>query len=111
MDIVSLTESIIYNLLDFTLWLLATIVNIVLLPVNALFTTILPNIGDLISQFNESLILFSTGPFSFFYNLLPPITKSILAIWLSLLIGYFTIIWTYRGIVFLPKVIHKIKFW
>ena len=101
----------IYGFLDFLLWLLSLIVKIVLIPVDVLFKFLMPDLSGVLSNFSNSLIYLSSAPFAFFFNLLPPITRTIIGLWLTLLISYYTILWTYRGIILIPKVINKIKFW
>lgn len=101
----------IYGFLDFILWLISIIVKVVLIPVDFLFKLILPDLSLMLTNFSNSLIHLSTAPFSYFFHMLPPITKTVLVLWLTLMISYYTIIWTYRGIILIPKVINKIKFW
>ena len=112
--LVAIKETIqagIFGFLDMILWLLSIIVKVVLLPVDALFKILMPDFATMLSHFSNSLITLAGAPFSYFFNILPPITKTIIVFWLTLLISYYTILWTYRGIIMIPKVIHKIKFW
>lgn len=110
----SIKESLqagIYGFLDMILWLLSIVVKVVLIPVDALFKFLMPDFSTMLSHFSNSLIALAGAPFSYFFNMLPPITKTIIVFWLALLISYYTILWTYRGIIMIPKVLHKIKFW
>lgn len=100
-----------FGLLDLILWLLTIIVKIVLTPVDLIFRTFLPNLSSIINNFSNGLLLISNFPFSYFFHMLPPLTQIVISFWITLLISYYSILWGYRAIVFIPKIINKIKFW
>lgn len=91
--------------------LVTNIINIVLLPVNALISNIFPNFSSSINQFNSFVSNYVGGTISYFSSLLPPITRNVIAIWLSFLIVYYGVAWSYTLIVKIYNVIQKIKFW
>lgn len=91
--------------------LVTNIINIVLLPVNALISGIFPNFSSSINQFNSFVSNYVGGTISYFSSLLPPITRNVIAIWLSFLIVYYGVAWSYTLIVKIYNVIQKIKFW
>ena len=100
-----------FGLLDLILWLLTIIVKVVLTPVDLIFRTFLPNLSDILYNFSNGLLMISNFPFAYFFHMLPPLTQIVLSFWITLMISYYSIIWGYRAIVFIPKVINKVKFW
>ena len=64
-----------------------------------------------ISHFNNFVTTYLGSTLSFFFNLLPPIFRSIVILWLTFLISYYTIYFSYLAIVKMFDIIQKIKFW
>lgn len=91
--------------------LIGFIVDFVLFPINSLISMIFPNFSNAIQTFSEGLVSFVSFPISYFAYHIPPLTKSIILLYLAIMLGYYTILWTYRGIILIPTVINKIKFW
>lgn len=88
------------------------LINIVLLPINALVENLFPSsISSAIANFNTFLNQYVGGSIGWFSHLLPPIFKSLVGIALTFMIGYFTFVWSYTAIVKIWNVIQKIKFW
>lgn len=75
--------------------MLIKVVNLFLTPVNAIFSNLFPNMSTAISQFNTFVNTYVGGTFSYFFSIFPPIFRSILVIWITFLIGYYTIHFTY----------------
>ena len=96
---------------DFILSLIGKIISIVLYPINALFETFLPNLSSLLENFSNFLLVLATAPINYVFHLFPPICRGIILTWLLLLISFYSILWIYRGIILVPKIINKIKFW
>lgn len=91
--------------------IIASLINIILLPINFLFKAFIPNFDTIIDNFNQFALFFISVPFNFFINLIPPLTRSVLLFYLGLKISYYTFVYAYRGIVLIPTIIRKIKFW
>lgn len=91
--------------------LVTSIIDIVLLPVNALINNIFPDFSSALSTFNNFITNYIGGSLSYFSSILPPITKNVIIIWLTFLITYYGIVWTYTLIIKIFNVIKKIKFW
>lgn len=91
--------------------LVTNIIDIVLLPINSLISGIFPDFSSAISTFNNFVTNYVGGTISYFSSLIPPITRNIIAIWLSFLIVYYGVAWSYSLIVKIYNVIQKIKFW
>lgn len=105
-------NNLINEFFDFILDMVATIIQIVLTPVNILFDFIMPdNVQNIISTINNSLVQFALLPINFFVHLIPPVSLSLIILSLSILISYYSIRFIYYGIVLIPHLIKKIKFW
>ena len=104
-------SSIASGLFDFILDLIIKLATGILYPINSLFTTLFPNVSILVSNFSDFLVLIATGPFSLLFNFFPPTCKSLILFWFTICIAYYSIIWVYRGLILIPVMINKIKFW
>lgn len=91
--------------------IIKTIINIVLAPVNAIIANLFPGLGSIITAFNSSLTLSIGSGIAWFTHLLPPMTKSLILLYLSILIGYYTILYSVHAILKIFEIIKKIKFW
>jgi len=88
------------------------VINVVLLPVNALIEPLFPqSIISAIANFNTFVNTYVGGSIGWFSHLLPPIFRSLIGLSLTFTIGYYTFVWSYTGIVKIWNVIQKIKFW
>lgn len=99
------------GLLDIFTDMLGILVQIIIFPINSLISFLFPDFTNIVTNFSNSLNLFITAPVGFIMYHIPPITKTILLTYLTFLLGYYTIIWTYRAIIIIPHIIKKIKFW
>ena len=98
-------------LMNVIMKLVTSVINIVLLPVNALIEPLFPqSLQTSISNFSTLLSRIGST-IAWFTNLLPPTFKSLLLLALSVTITYYTIAWSYTLIVKIYNVIQKIKFW
>ena len=91
--------------------LVSTILDIVLLPVNTLIGNIFPDMSNAISTFTTFITTYVGGSLAYFSSILPPITRSIIVLWLTFLITYYGVVWSYALIMKIWNVIQKIKFW
>lgn len=90
--------------------LLMTIVNIVLLPINALIGTIFPDLTNYLSGALTLLANVANG-IAFVANFMPPLFKTLVIITITTLMYYYTILWSYTLISKAWTLIQKIKFW
>lgn len=86
--------------------LVTSAINLILTPVNSLITGLFPNFSYYIGQFTTFCTTYVGGSLSWFTSILPPITRNILVFWLSFLVTYYTIIWSYTLII---KIFNKIS--
>ena len=98
-------------LLNGILKMLTFVINLFLLPINALFNTLFPDMSSAIGNFNTFVNTYVGGTFTYVFSILPPIFRSVLVIWFTFLISYYTIQFTYKTSVKLWTIIQKIKFW
>lgn len=88
-----------------------SILNVFLYPINALFENLFPDMTNAINTFNQFVNDYVGGSLSYFFSILPPIFRSLLVLWITFLISYFTIYYTYQGMVKIWGIIQKVKFW
>lgn len=88
-----------------------TVVNLVMFPINAIAETLLPDFSNMISQFNILVNTYLGDTISWFANIIPPTAKSLILIYLTFLITFYTVSYTVHGIVKVFYIIKKIKFW
>ena len=91
--------------------LVSSVVDIVLIPINALIGGIFPDFSNAISNFTSFVTNYVGGTIGYFASILPPITRSIIGLWLTFLVVYYGVAWSYSLITKIYNVIQKIKFW
>lgn len=87
------------------------ILNIVLIPINTLIENIFPSMADAITTFTNFVNNILGNNLTYFFHLLPPIFRNLLVIWFTFVIAYYSIYYTYKGILKIWEIIQKIKFW
>lgn len=91
--------------------MLSKVLNIFLLPVNALLENVFPDMTNAIATFNNFVTNVIGTKLAYFFNILPPTFKSLLVLWFTFVIAYYTVYYTYLGIIKIWAVIQKVKFW
>lgn len=91
--------------------LIMSILNVFLLPINLLFENLFPDMTNALGTFNTFINTYVGGTLSYFFSILPPIFRGLLVIWFTFLISYYTIYYTYHGLIKIWGIIQKIKFW
>lgn len=91
--------------------IITALVNIVLIPINALVSNFLPDLSLIISKFNYVLNNYLGRGLSWFFHILPSGVRSLVLIYIVILISYYTITLTIHGILKVYHIIQKIKFW
>lgn len=104
-------NSFAFSLFDIFALFISFVLNLILLPINLLLSAFFPDFSDLIVKFSNFVVYFSSMPLNYFIGLIPPLTRSMLALWLVIAIGYYTFMYSYRAIIVVPTLIRKIKFW
>lgn len=91
--------------------ILMKIIDIVLTPLNLLFDNVFPNVSSMISTFNTFVTNYVGGALSYFFSILPPIFRGLLVLFITFVIAYYGIYYTYIGIKKIFDIIQKIKLW
>ena len=91
--------------------LIISILDIILIPVNALFENLFPDVTSMISTFNSIVQTYVGGGLAYFFSMLPPIFKGLLVTFITFIIAYYGVYYTYIGIKKIFDIIQKIKFW
>lgn len=94
----------------FLLNLLATLIQVVVLPINSLFSTILPDLSSKISQVNNGISNLFSG-MGWALSLLPPGILPVLTFILTIEIAKHTIWASSHMIIKVWNILQKIKFW
>lgn len=87
------------------------VIDIVLTPINLLFDNLFPDVGNMISTFSTFVNKYVGGTLSYFFSLLPPIFRGLLITFLTFVIAYYGVYYTYIGIKKIFDIIQKIKLW
>lgn len=98
-------------LLNGILNVITSLLNIFLLPINALIENIFPDMSSAISTFNNFINNYVGGTLSYFFSILPPIFRGLLVLWFTFVIAYYSVYYSYLAIIKIWNVIQKIKFW
>ena len=91
--------------------IITSLLDVILLPANALIEQLFPDTAILVDNFNTFVSKYLGSNLAYFFNLLPPITKSILLYWTLFITTYYGIYYSYLAIIKINKIIKEIKFW
>ena len=87
------------------------VINLFLTPINLLIENIFPSMSSAITAFTNFVNNILGTNLVYFFNLFPPTFKSILVIWFTFIVAYYTIYYTYLAVIKILAIIQKIKFW
>lgn len=87
------------------------LLNIILTPINALVVNFFPDFNQMISSFTSAVDTYIGGGLAYFFSLLPEITRYVIVMYLTLLIGYYTLSVSLFAITKIWTLIQKIKVW
>lgn len=90
---------------------LTGVVSFLLTPLNALVANLFPNMASAIATFNNFVDTAFGSNLTYFFSMFPPTFKSLLVLFITFSIGYYTIHFTYTALVKIFNVIQKVKFW
>lgn len=88
-----------------------SVMNILLLPINALVANLFPDFSNLISTFNQGVQTYIGGGLGYFSSILPPNTKNLVLLYLTFLVSYYTIVYSAHAIIKIFHIIQRVKFW
>ena len=87
------------------------IVEIFLTPINLLVVNLFPNLSNIITTFNNAVSTLIGGTIGYFSSILPPITRTIILLWFSILISYYGVLFPIHVVMKVIEIIKKIKVW
>lgn len=91
--------------------IIETLVNVVLTPINLLIDGLFPSFAGLINNFNYVLNNYLGTGIRYFFSILPSGVRTMVLLYLSILVSYYTITISVHAILKLYTVIKNIKFW
>ena len=99
------------SLIQGILSVITNVINFIFLPINLIFSSIFPDLSIQLGNFNDNFGSMLNRFGSYIGSIIPPGTKTIILLWLTFLISYYGIIWTYWLAVRTWTIIKKVKFW
>lgn len=87
------------------------LLGIVLTPIDTLISNVFPSMATAIQTFTNFINNILGNNMVYIFHLFPPTFRSLLVLWFTFVIAYYTIYYTYTGILKIFNVIQKIKFW
>lgn len=87
------------------------VVSVLLFPVNKLVATAFPDFSNMITTFNTVVNNYIGDGVAYFFTILPPNTRSVVLIYLALLVSYYTVSISLHAILKVYTIIKNIKFW
>lgn len=96
---------------DALLNFLVTLANIFLAPVNTILTTYFPNISSLITSFTSAVNNYLGNGISYFFSILPTNTKTLVLLYLTILIAFYTISFLVHAVIKVIEIIKAVKIW
>ena len=91
--------------------IIGTIVGVFTAPINLLLISFFPDFATIISQFNQSVTVLLGGGLAWFSQLIPPISRSVILLYLGLLISYHILALNVHLILKVITIIKNIKIW
>lgn len=98
-------------LIEVILWVAQFLVELICLPINAILSTLFPDIETFLTNLGNTLSSYVVPISGYFVSLFPPLTKQILGVYLVFIIALGSALITYHSIILITKIIRKIKFW
>lgn len=90
---------------------LTGVVSFLLTPLNALVSNLFPNMATAIATFNNFVDTYLGSNLAYFFSMFPPTFKSLLVLFFTFCIAYYTVYFTYIALVKIFTIIQKVKFW
>lgn len=88
-----------------------TLISVILAPIDALFANFFPDLSMYINIFESFVDKYIGGGIAYFTSMLPSNFVNLLSIFLLSVASYYTIRFTYNGVLRIWRVIKTLKFW
>lgn len=96
---------------DLIINLISFLINLILLPINALISVIFPDLSNIINNFYNTFTYVFTDLIGYIFSYIPPMSKLVIITFITIYISYYSVKYVYKGIIIVPKIYNKIKFW
>lgn len=93
------------------LFLISSIVNVFLYPINVLISNVFPDFTYYVANYTNSIKIFVADTISYFSNFLPPLTKDLILLYLSILLIYYSLSIAVHAIMKVIHIIKQVKIW
>lgn len=87
------------------------IAELFLAPVNLLIANLFPDFANMINIFNTAVSRLIGGGLAYFSSILPPNTRSMISLYLIVLISYYTIMISFHLIMKVITILKNLKVW
>lgn len=91
--------------------IIKVVLDVGLSPVNLLVANLFPDFAILLSTFNNNVSRYVGGMLGYFSYMIPSTTKSLIVLYLTFLISYYSISYAVYAVIKIFKIIQRIKFW
>ena len=85
--------------------------NVILAPINGLVSHFFPDLSQVIARFNYAIQTYLGDGVTWFWSIIPDNCKTIITIYLTILIAYYTLSITVHAILKVYTIIKNIKIW
>lgn len=96
---------------DTLLNFLVTVANIFLAPINTIVVNYFPDVSSLITTFTNAVNNYLGNGLSYFFSILPPGTRTLLGLYVTILIAFYTISFLVHAIIKIIEIIKAVKIW
>lgn len=91
--------------------IITSVVNALLYFPNQIISNVFPDFSQIISTFNYVLDNYIGNGVAYFFSILPPVCRSIVLLYLALLVAYYTTSATLHAVLKVYTIIKNVKFW
>ena len=91
--------------------IIVTLTNVILTPINLVVANLFPDLSQVLIKFNYAASEFLGNGLTWFWSLIPSGCKTIIIIYITILISYYTISVTVHVILKVYTIIKNIKIW
>lgn len=88
-----------------------TVVQIFTAPITALLVGFFPDFAVVITNFNQSVTTFVGGGIAWFSNLIPPVTRATILMYLGIVVAYYAIAFQVHLVLKIVTIIKNLKIW
>lgn len=91
--------------------IIVSLTNVILTPINLIIANLFPDLSLILTKFNIACNQYLGSGLTWFWSIIPSSCKSLIIIYLTILISYYTISITIHVILKVYTIIKNIKIW